>query len=257
VIRYKDHRLAIVSAKTVKDSDLSTLRAVFGYGVRNRKITANPAEGVTFPRAKRIRERDPDFSTDEIKLILSLARGYAASDGELPTTAAAKRWVPWLCAYTGARVGEMVQLRKSDIAEAAEGWFLTITPEAGTVKSGGSRRAPIHEHLIAEGFLDFVRGARDGYLFVNAKPGEAVRGRVRAAKNRLAEFIRTVVADKRVSPNHGWRHTFKTVAREADIENLTADAICGHSPRTEGERYGRVTLKARANAIRKFPRYGL
>src|SRR5450631_366747 len=31
--------------------------------------------------------------------------------GEEPWTFAAKRWVPWLCAYTGARVGELAQLR--------------------------------------------------------------------------------------------------------------------------------------------------
>jgi hypothetical protein len=37
------------------------------------------------------------------------------SGGEAPKLAAAKRWVPWLCAFTGARVGEMLQLRKAEI----------------------------------------------------------------------------------------------------------------------------------------------
>ena len=52
--RFKDHRLATInprsgrpiSAKTVKDSDLSGLKTVFGWGVANGKMSSNPAQGV-------------------------------------------------------------------------------------------------------------------------------------------------------------------------------------------------------------------
>src|SRR5690606_7407492 len=48
VIRFKDHRLEQgASPKTVKDSDLSGLRALFGWGLVNRRVKENPAQGVS------------------------------------------------------------------------------------------------------------------------------------------------------------------------------------------------------------------
>src|SRR5882672_2677732 len=57
--------------------------------------------------------------------------------------AACRRWVPWLCAYTGARVGELTQLRAGDV-QARQGpagsiWVLRLTPDAGTIKTGRAR----------------------------------------------------------------------------------------------------------------------
>lgn len=52
---------------------------------------------------------------------------------EAPKLAAAKRWVPWLCAFTGARVGEMIQIRKEDVRREGKLWMLHVTPEAGPV----------------------------------------------------------------------------------------------------------------------------
>ena len=73
--------------------------------------------------------------------------------------AAAIRWVPWVCAYTGARGGEITQLRAEDVKRHRQGfWTITITPEAGTVKTGQARTVPVHEHLVARGSIEFVRG---------------------------------------------------------------------------------------------------
>jgi hypothetical protein len=36
---------------------------------------------------------------------------------------------------------------------------MRITLEAGTTKTGKPRRVPIHEHVIEQGFMDFVRCA--------------------------------------------------------------------------------------------------
>lgn len=60
--------------------------------------------------------------------------------------------------------------------------------------------------------------------------------------------------DPRVMPNHGWRHRFKTVAREAGMDSRVVDAIQGHAPRTAGDDYGDVTVAAIALAMAKFPR---
>jgi hypothetical protein len=60
-----------------------------------------------------------------------------------------------------------------------------------------------------------------------------------------------------VQPNHGWRHRLKTQGRDLGIDARVLDAIQGHAPRTAGEDYGDVSLKAKAAAIERLPRYSL
>lgn len=263
VLRFKDQRLADgVSARTIKDGDLAALKAVFGWGLRNDRLEVNPAEGVTLARGKPMRLRPKGFTAEEAGAILAHARSYRRKHkSELEKTALAKRWVPWLCAYTGARVGEVCQLRKQDVREARlpgeEGrvWIITITPEAGPVKDRQAREVPLHEHLIAEGFPAVIEAASEGYLFREPPRAGTSRPGHGGVVNRVATFVREVVPDRRVSPNHGWRHTFKTIGREAEIEGLILDAICGHAPGSVGASYGDVSVKAMAKALKKFPRF--
>jgi hypothetical protein len=44
-------------------------------------------------------------------------------------------------------------------------WVLKITPEAGTTKTGKPRTVPLHEHLIEQGLLEFVKAKAQGPLF--------------------------------------------------------------------------------------------
>lgn len=122
VIRVKDHRLGQpsrrtgkqVSAKAVKDSDLTALRTVFDWAVTNGKIANNPAAGISIRLGKKPRLRSKSFTDDEAKAILAAALKHARGS-EAPKTFAARRWIPWLCAFTGARVGELAQLRKQGV----------------------------------------------------------------------------------------------------------------------------------------------
>lgn len=258
VVRFKDHRLAQgVSPKTVGDSDLAALRSVFAWAVSNLKVDANPAAKVRVARAKAVRTRPKHLLPEEAAAILAHCLAHEAGR-ERPKTAAAKRWVPWLCAYTGARLGEVVQLRREDVREVENGvWTITITPEAGTVKDKEAREVVLHEHLVALGFVAFVQGSRPGHLFLAPGKGGEVRGAWRTTKNRVREFVREVVKDKSVAPNHGWRHLFKTVGREAGIADSVLDAICGHAPGSVGGSYGGVTIRAQCEAMAKFPRFVL
>lgn len=259
---FKDHRLASVnprtgrtiSAKTVKDNDLAGLKAVFGWAVANGKAATNPAAGVTLktqrPRKLRGKGLTDAEAEASLKAALTVKRGK-----DRPETCAAKRWVPWLMAYSGARVGELAQLRKQDLRREGKHWFITITPEAGTVKTDQARDVALHPHLVEMGFVSFVEKASDGHLFLRPSQEGDVLGPLQGVKNRLAEFAREVVTDKNVAPNHGWRHRFKTICREVGIDPETRDYIQGHASRTEGEEYGEVSIKAQARAFAKFPRY--
>ena len=103
VVRFKDHRLSTVSAKTVKDGDLAALKAVLGWGQSDHRLTANPAKGITLKLKKRKRSREKGFTDDEAKALLTASDSYQGRPREKQKLYRAKRWVPWLCAYTGAR----------------------------------------------------------------------------------------------------------------------------------------------------------
>ena len=241
-----------VSAKTVKDSDLAGLKTVFGWAVMNRKMASNPAAGITIKVGKVARLRSKGFSDEEASAILRACDALQPGR-EATQTFAAKRWVPWLCAYTGARVGEIAQLRKEDVRKSGELWIITITPEAGTVKTNEAREVVLHEHVVAIGFPEFVAKAPAGHLFLRPAQSGDVLGPLQGVKNRLAEFARAIVPDPNVAPNHGWRHRFKTIGREAGIDSRVLDAIQGQAPRTVADSYGDVTVATIARAIATLP----
>jgi integrase len=250
------------SARTVMDTWVTALKAVGRWAVKQRHIARSPFADCSVPVPNKVQHRETKaFSTEEIRLILSSA--IAIKNTRRPTLAA-RRWVPWICAYTGARAGEITQLRGQDVIERDGIEALCITPDAGSVKTRQARWVPIHEHLIEMGFLDYVTGKGTGPLFYDPYPTEATdtditnpkRPRAAQVLTRLGVWIRSIgITDKEVSPTHGWRHTFKQIAARHNISDRVSDAITGHAPPTEGRAYGAPTLEDMANALKLFPRY--
>ncbi|MFC5554822.1 DUF6538 domain-containing protein [Methylobacterium iners] len=266
VRRFKDYRLKTpkkngqpLSPTTVKNSDLAALKSVFGWGVANGRLAENPATDVTVARASKVKLREREFTPEEARRLLRAASRLQRGK-ELPQTYAAKRWIPWVLAFTGARVGEIAQMRRQDLRkEEVEGhsagvWVLRITPEAGRVKTKQAREVPLHPQLVEMGFPQFVAGATGERVFLVPEASGEIAGPLQGLKNRLSEFARGHVTDPGVSPNHSWRHRFRTIATDAGVSGNVIDAICGWSPKTVGERYGSVPLKARADAILRLPR---
>jgi integrase len=184
-----------------------------------------------------------------------------------PYYKAARRWVPWICAYTGCRVQEATQLRAEDIVEQDGTQAIRLLPSAGTIKGGTGRTVPIHEHIIEQGFLAFVRNAGHGPMFYNASAQAAQRpsdltnpqkALATKAREHLATWVRKIgVDDPELAPNHSWRHLFKEIADRCDMREKVSDAITGHAPASVGRSYGRPTLEVMAQELRKFPRFVL
>lgn len=257
IVRWRDHRLASkITVKTINDSDIASFKNVFNWGAERGWLGQSPAEGATIKRKKRgAKLRDEYFSPDEAKAVLTHAASVSPTAKEDPKTTAAKRWVPWLCAYSGARVSEMIQLRKKDLRkDASHGWVLRLTPEAGGIKTNKFCDVPVHEHLVATGFIEFVSSAKDGYLFCNLGKDGSITGPAEGVYKRIYTMV-SEVTPTGVQPSHAWRYTFKTYGLEAEIEEAVLDAISNHAPKHQGGKYTKVTLKARADAMAKFPRY--
>jgi integrase len=253
------------SALTVREIWLSASRRVFGWAREQKRIRQNPfAEiKVDVPRKVQTREDGKAFTDDELRIILNASLQYSK-----PTTPTerARRWVPWLCAYSGARPGEMTQLRGSDVEARGDMYVMKITPEAGKVKNRTIRVVPLHEHIIAQGFIEMVKQVGKGALFYNdatpqrvsGDPLKPARSRADTTRAHLGTWVRSLgITDPALSPNHSWRHTFKRIAEAVGITEKVHDAITGHTPATEGRKYGPPSVADMAKALKKFPRYRL
>lgn len=252
-------------ASTVREVWLSASRTVFEWARVHKRIRQNPFKEVKVdvPRKVQKREDGRNFTVEEARMILKASLTY-----QKPTTPTerARRWVPWLCAYSGARSGEITQLRGGDIEDREGFYVMRITPEAGTTKTNKARVVPLHEHLIAQGFIAMVRQVGNGALFYNDKtpqkmssdPLKPTRPRAVTARAHLGTWVRGLgVDDPDISPNHSWRHLFKRTGDEVGMSDRVNDAITGHVPPTEGQKYGPPKVATMAEAMKKFPRYKL
>jgi integrase len=249
------------SAGTVADVWVGAARTVFAWAVDEKLLTRNPFIGWRVKVPKKITTRETKaFTDDEIKTILKAASAIKVRS----KTDAAKRWCPWLAAYSGARMGELTQLRSIDIVVSDGIHAMKISPEAGTTKTGKARSVPLHEHLIKQGFLQFVKANGKGPLFYNETnepagsddPTNPRKPRYAKAREHIAAWVRNLgVEDPELSPNHAWRHTFKAAGFRCGIPEKVLDAIVGHAPASVGRAYGEPTLADKAQELRKFPRY--
>ena len=110
---------------------------------------------------------------------------------------------------------------------------MRLTPEAGGIKNNTFRDVPVHQHLIALGFLDLVERANDGPLFCEIGKDGTTTGPAQGVYKRILEAVRSVVPDPKVQPNHAWRYTFKTYGYEAGLD--PSDARCDLRPCREDQ----------------------
>jgi integrase len=159
-----------------------------------------------------------------------------------------------LCAYTGGRISEIAQLRKSDVVALDDIWCIKFDPEAGPLKNAGSERlVPIHSALLDGGFLAFVEGVTDGPLFPSL-PVDKFGKRGGNGTKLVGRWVRSLgLIDPRLSPSHSWRHRFKTSARRYGLATDIVDAIAGHASRSIGDSYGEFPVEALKRELEKLP----
>jgi integrase len=218
------------TSKTSRDR-LVWVNALLGFACRTSKvIERNPWEGLEIA-FKTTNKRRP-WTAAELKTFFNqnLYTNY-----ELPkhkkAGADAAYWIPLLGLYTGARVGELAQLRVVDIVASGASAYLSITDEGEgqTVKTAaGRRKVPLHPELVRLGFLDYVASVRvtgSPLLWPHlptrtGKPGGYFSqwfGECRKARGlgRYPDF-------------HCMRHTVRTQLVEAGIPEALIDTLISH-----------------------------
>ncbi len=220
----------------------------------NSAPTSNPAAGLKLEGQSKVTNRPLFFTTEEAnKILWATLQAPTAINDFSDYNRNAQRWVPWLCAYTGARAGELCQLRRRDFVEIDGIKCVALLPDAGTIKTGKFRYVPLHPTLLDQGIWDFVTETQGETIFYS--PGLTSDQPWVQTVQMLGEWVRTTakVTDARIGPNHAWRHWFKTKGRTANIADTYLDVICGHAPATQGGKYGEFEPAALLRELLKLP----
>lgn len=226
---------------------LQNLRTVVEWARRhalgNLFPSGNPLELVALPQRQGVNSADRTYRFCEAKLVLEGARRETKPE---------LRWLPWMCAYSGARIEEVAQLRPDDFFQSADDWFYRITTKGGkTLKNQHSKRTvPVHPDLIAEGLIQFVQAH-------SSKPSQRLFPR--RSQGNVAGWVRGKLGltRKDLAPNHGWRHLFEDLAMRAGISDSAKTYITGRSTGRSAEGYGKsdAMLPGLATEMRKLPSF--
>lgn len=242
-----------LTVKTVAMTYRAALSRVFKVAYDRGQLADNPFARLEVIGPKQADTRRKSLSDTEARTILGAASGKQP-EGLSVTYARARRWVPWVCAYTGARVNEITPLRAKDIRQVDGVWVIHILH----TKTGKARMVPLHSHLIEQGFTALAKEGDETPLFYDPKgirKGSDSHPLHKQIGSKLAAWVRELGVTEVLSPNHGWRHRFKTQARKVGMNLDACDAIQGHAPKTQGQAYGEWPLDALRAEVEKLPTY--
>jgi integrase len=221
---------------------LAALTAVMKFAVDEGLLASSPASGLKLPsEGISASELRLPFTDSELKRMFSSVMPGA-------DVYPSRRWLPVLGLYTGARLGELANLRRNDIVNI-DG--ITAISIHGQLKTAASKRiVPVHPELQRLGFIDFVNEVKpDARLFVELKM--SADGYLSEQFSKLfGQHLRNLgINIPRRRSFHSFRHNFRKALAEADIAVETVNQLCGWSGKSMSSRYGgalKASILARA-----------
>jgi len=262
ISKYRDHLFASGLAPATVAKKISFIGTMLQTAFDAGYIQQNVARGMRIPKKKVQSVRRRAFSADELVTIFTSS--IYTGNKKFTAMGESAVWIPLLALATGARLEEISQLKTTDLLEDdTYGSLIRISDEGDKqrIKTNSSRRkVPVHTMLLNAGFKDYAKKIKQEgheWLFPELKPN--LHGKRGAEFGRwFARYLRSPkgchILDRRVV-FHSFRHTFKTLCREAQVSEEIHDALTGHVGTTVGRSYGHVPLSALADGISriKFP----
>jgi integrase len=232
-----------VMSTTTVSKYMSIVSPFFAWLKRDTYIDSNPFDGMHVKPPKG-QNRRPPFSIAEINRIVSspIFVGFDRKGKEhIPGTQITRDWrfwIPLICMFTGARVGEVAQLRSEDIIKQKGWWFFTLKEDVERgqrVKNRKSRLVAVHPMLDRIGLLKHVADLRqsgnEGPLFPELSANE--RGHIGSAPSRFFRDYLTRIGLKSGPDGkgmHSFRHTLADQLRMAgNLDTEIGGLVLGHT----------------------------
>jgi integrase len=205
--------------------NLDHVRRFTKWCVENDILPKDPMQGVTIPprlvsAAKLHKE---SFTDQELTRILGAVFTYAGSPDPMRREWV---WIVYLLAGTGARCGEILQLRRDDLTEVDGVHCIKITDEGSgqLLKNRQSRRVvPIHSAILKAGFWAWAQSQGEE-LFPKLRPYHAQK-----VSAWFRHAARSVGVQSRTKTLHSLRHTVAVRLERARVHFSVMRRLLGHA----------------------------
>lgn len=226
-----------LAASTVS-SYMQNLSAILAWAENGGRGVKNNSKGLVRSRRAQVQRRG--YTPDELRKFFDALSVFRETD---PT----KFWVPALAVFTGARAGEICQLRVGEVVKVGSVDCIDLSlydKDTGELITGNrlknrtsERIVPLHSSLIDAGFLKFATGNSTDRLF----PDLVAMSKGNYTHNFskwFGRFKKMVGFNQRSLVFHSFRHGFRDACREAGISEETALALGGWARSNQGQKYG-------------------
>ena len=226
------------------------LRIIFSWAFNRDYVDYNAASGLAVRDNRPQAEKRLPYNAEDLSALFERSTLYTGHTPVVRTRPGphvyrdGRFWLPLMALFTGARLGELMNLWTTDLKEESGVKYLDITKGATikAVKSQSSERAiPVHPELLKIGIEQFFEERRrTGYRYLFHELGrETVDGLSHLGwGDKWRRIQRYGGFDRPKKSFHSFRHTFKRACRSANIPEEVHDALTGHSSPYVGRRYG-------------------
>lgn len=260
IAAYRDKLIAARKARATVSKRIGFISTLLQTAYDAGELPQNVARGIKIPKPKVETVSRRAFTQTELSKIFT-SPVYSQRRRDLGGGGEACAWVPLIALATGARLEEICQLRSDDLViDPTHGALMRISDDAEgqRLKTSGSRRTiPLHPELIRCGLLDYHETLTEvghEWLFPALEPDHDGRRGGNLSK-WFARYLRShrgcAIADRRVV-FHSFRHTFKTLCREAGLSEEVHDALTGHVSSSVGRGYGHVPISVLVDAVSRI-----
>jgi hypothetical protein len=232
------------AAPKTLEGHLLTLKTLANFAVEKDVISYNPITKVRYRAKTNPRKKIRAYTNVEARAVLAAARLQQRDY---------MRWLPWLACFTGARLDEIAAADVRDVERIGRHWVLNIrldyrAADASIKTESSHRRVPLHKQLLAEGFLTYVRDLpKDGPLFPTLR-ADKFGSKGGTATKKIGPIVRALaanmpsLADRRLSPNHSWRHRLINECRRIPVREDIERALIGHAQEGTAPDYGEYAI---------------
>ena len=220
---FKKKLLSLNRAATTVNDQMTILGGFFDYCIDNQVVNmVNPAKGLFIVGASNKAESYEIFKAEELQKIFEPTLYCKQMD--LPDF----YWGPLIALFTGARIEEVASLDIEQICEVKGIWIIDILKGK---TDNAQRRVPVHDQLVALGFVDYMWSVRNaGYkkLFPHIQPG------INGYRKNLSRMFGTYLDLPQVNivdplkVFHSFRHTVVTALTNAGVNDGLKRALVGH-----------------------------
>jgi len=215
--------------KTARDR-LTAIKSLLKFATDTLEwLPKQPWRGLDI-KATTTHKRHP-WSADELATLFGTALHQRGTLPEHPYAGGMTAyWVPLLGLYTGARLGELCQLRTVNVQMVGGLPALVLTDDGvdQSIKSeAGHRTVPIHSELLRLGFLEYLETIR-------ATGKDSLWPDMKLRKGKSSDFFGRWFKEHReglgLAPSvHYFRHTVRPLMHQAGIPEETQDKVTGHA----------------------------